>query len=129
MPGWRFAQLLLIGVGLEALAWLLGFFVDQCSPLWLALAGVAGAVGGAARRLGRGLPAEDRAEEELKKAHGDLIASPAETAIRERGNAKKTGPLPRPPEPPEPVSLEKLSYEDLKRRGLTDADILKMFGR
>ena len=85
------------------------------------------------RRIRRS--AADRAEEELKKAHGDLIASPAETAIRERENAKKTGAQPAPAELPaasapepasEPESLEKLSYEELKRRGLSDAEIRKI---
>ena len=48
MSGRRFAQLLLIGVGLGVLAWLLGLLVDQRNPLWLVLTGVAYAVGLAA---------------------------------------------------------------------------------
>ncbi len=45
MSGKRFAQLLLIGVGLAVLAWIVGLLVDERSPFWLLLTGIAYAVG------------------------------------------------------------------------------------
>ena len=45
MSGKRFAQLVLTGVGLAALAWILGLLVDERSPFWLLLTGIAYAVG------------------------------------------------------------------------------------